>query len=112
MKPENNDWTKEELQIYILMLCANADSNETKNGLKLIKSKSDKKTFRKIYEEFSKDSEEEESLKKIDSAIHNHEYSQMELSKFHKDIRSIFFSDNTFSNMERNLDRTLNNIIY
>jgi hypothetical protein len=111
MESKKNDWTKEELQIYILMLCANADSNETKDELKLIKSKTDKKTFRKIYGEFSKDSEEE-SLKKIDGAIHNHEYSQMELSKFHEDIRSIFFSDNKFSNMERNLNRILNNILY
>lgn len=111
MKSENNYWTKEELQIYILLLCANADSDETKDELDLIKSKTDTKTFVKIHEEFSKDSEDE-CLEKIDDAIHNHDYSQKELTNFHKEIQSIFFSDNKLSNMERNLNRILNNILY
>ena len=111
MKSKNNYWTKEELQIYILLLCANADSDETKDELNLIKSKTDTKTFAKIYEEFSKDSEDE-SLEKIDDAVHNHVYSQKELSKFNKEIQTIFFSDNKLGNLERNLKRILDNILY
>ena len=48
MKSEQQNWTKTELQIYILMLCANADSNVTEEELNLIKSKTDRETFEKM----------------------------------------------------------------
>ena len=41
MKSKHNIWAKEELQIYILLLCANADSDE----INLIKSKTDTKSL-------------------------------------------------------------------
>jgi len=111
MKSEEKTWTKTELQIYILLLCANADSVESKEELNLIKSKVDEKTFRKIYNEFSKDTEEE-SLDKIDANIHLHIYNHTELSNLHKEIQEIFLIDNKFGVLEQNLNRILDNIIY
>ncbi len=111
MKSETNTWTKTELQIYILLLCANADSVESKEEINLIKSKVDKKTFRKIYNEFCNDTEEN-SFEKIDANIHLHKYNQTELSNIHKEINEIFLADNKFGMMEQNLNRILDNIIY
>jgi len=111
MKSETKKWTKEELQIYILLLCANADSDESKEEIKLVKAKVDKKTFKKIYKEFCKDNEDER-FEKIDNTIHLHEYSHVELEKFRNEINEIFLVDDHFAVMETNLNRILDNILY
>ena len=104
-------WTKTELQIYILLLCANADKNETEDELELIQSKVSKITFVKIYKEFH-DDPDEKRLKKVAKNIHFHDYSNMELIAFRKEVHEIFFSDGDFVMMERRLDMTLDNILY
>ncbi|RDK87019.1 hypothetical protein [Marinirhabdus gelatinilytica] len=111
MATKNNNWTKTELQTYILLLCANADNDETEEELKMIRSKVAKDTFEKMYEKFSKDTEEER-LKKIDTNIHAHTYSNMELIDFRREVYEIFFSDCDFKMMEKRLDWTLDNILY
>lgn len=111
MKSEQQHWTKAELQIYILFLCANADSKMTEEEIELIKSKTDKATFEKIYQEFSGDTEEE-SLEKIQDNLALHEYSHKELSELRKEMFEIFFSDKKFSMMENTLDKILDNILY
>ena len=111
MNSQDQDWTKAELQIYILLLCANADSVETEQEIKLIKSKTDKETFDKMYREFSGDTEEE-SLEKIQDNMVLHEYSHKEIAALRKEMFEIFFSDKKFSMMENTLDKILDNIIY
>ncbi len=111
MKSESTHWNKTELQIYILLLCANADSKMTDEEIKLIKSKTDKETFDKMYAEFQDDSEEE-SLEKIQDNLVNHEYSHKELADLRKEMFEVFFSDKKFSLMENTLDKILDNILY
>jgi len=111
MNSEGKTWTKKELQIYILLLCANADSNETEEELNLIKAKSDSKTFQKLHTEFKKDSEDDR-FKKVDINMHLHNYSCMELSEFRKEMYEVFLADKKYMLMERNLDRILDNILY
>ncbi|PWK17761.1 hypothetical protein [Xanthomarina spongicola] len=111
MNSKDTSWTKKELQTYILLLCANADSNETEEELNLIKSKTDPETFEKIHKEFSNDSEEER-FEKIDINVQLHDYSNMELSEFRKEMYEIFLADKKYMLMERNLDRILDNILY
>ena len=111
MKPQKNIWSKIELQVYILLLCANADNDESEKELEMIKAKTDLETFEQIYQEFSADSEDER-LDKVDAAIQLHRYSIMEIAAFRREMYEIFFSDCNFTMMERNLDRILDNIIY
>ena len=111
MKTDKAVWTKAELQIYILLLCANADSKETPEELRLIRSNVDEKSFEKIYNEFSADNEDK-SLEKICDSIALHEYSHRELVNLKKEMQKIFFSDKKYLIMERNLDKILDNIIY
>lgn len=111
MSAENNKWTKEELQTYILLLCANADRDETEEELEMILSKVSKKNFVKMYDIFKNDSEKKR-LKKIDQAVHHHTYTHMELMDFRREIYEIFFSDCNFTMMEKRLDWTLDNILY
>lgn len=111
MAIETPKWTKTELQIYILLLCANADKKETHEELSMIKSKVPEETFEKIYKEFTGDSEKK-GLKKIELNVHLHEYSNIELSAFRREVYEIFFSDCNFTMMEKRLDWTLDNILY
>ena len=111
MDNQQRHWTKAELQIYILMLCANADSKVTEEEIELIKSKTDKETFDKMKAEFYGDTEEE-SLEKIQDNLVMHEYSHKELSNLRREMFEIFFSDKKFSMMENTLDKILDNILY
>lgn len=111
MKSKKKRWTKLELKTYILLLCSNADSEKSKDEIKLIKSKIDPKTFKKIHKEFKKDSENK-SLKKIDANVQLHEYSHTEINELKKEMHEIFNSDKNFSTMERNMERILDNMLY
>ena len=111
MTSPTNPWSKVELQVYILLLCASADSIISDDELKMIQSKTNQETFDKIYAEFLKD-DEDERLDKIDTVIQLHEYSMKELADLRREMYEIFFSDCNFSLMERNLDRILDNMLY
>lgn len=111
MKPKPAKWTKTELQIYILLLCANVDKEESDVEMQLIQSKVSKETFDKIYTEFHEDSKKRKR-KKIERNIHLHDYSYKELITFKKEVHEIFFSDGDFKMMEQRLEMTLDNILY
>lgn len=111
MKNEKVRWTKEELQLYILLLCASADSVRTDAELDLIKSKVDKATFDRIYEEFLEDTEER-SFEKIQDNIALHHYSHREIQFLRKEMQEVFFTDNKFGMLERNMERILRNMLY
>lgn len=111
MTLKTNKLTKKELQIYILLLCANADSEETKEELNMIKSKVDAKTFKRIYKDFGK-ATEDERLERIDDNIQLHDFENIELAELRREMYEIFFADCDFKMMERNLNRIMDNIIY
>jgi len=111
MKKRKPDWTKTELQIYIMLLCAHADKKETEEELEMIQNSTSKITFLKMYKKFHKHSKGKR-LDKIEKVIHNHDYSQMELAAFRREMYKIFFSDSKFSLLEERLDMTLDNILY
>ena len=111
MTSNSKHWTKEQLKTYILILCANIDSNETEEEIEFIKSKTDLADFDKMYTEFLEDSEQE-SLDKIDDSIQDHSFSEMELIEFRTEIRKIFNSDDKIHIKEETLDKILDNILY
>jgi hypothetical protein len=111
MKNNQKNWTKEELKIYILLLCAKADGEASPEEIELIKSNTTAETFDKMYEEFQGDNKKK-SLKKIEVAIGYHHYEVMELIELRKEIFDVFMADNSFCEKERYLDNILDNIIY
>ncbi|PKA83108.1 hypothetical protein ATE92_1254 [Ulvibacter sp. MAR_2010_11] len=111
MKKQPNHWSKDELKIYVLLLCARADSHETEEELNLIKSKIDSETFNRLYEEFCED-EEDDCLEKIQHALEQHEYSNMELGQLKKEVWELFHADKELGSKERNIARILDNVLY
>lgn len=111
MKNNKPKWSKSELKIYILLLCANADTVETEGELALIQSKIDPESYERLYLEFSND-DEELSLEKIKSSVAKHEYSNKELTHLKSEIKQIFLSDKKLERREQYLERILDNILY
>ncbi len=111
MKTKNDSWDKNELHTYILLLCANADSEVGDEEVALIKGKVDAEIFERIYKEFSADTEDV-GLEKISRAVQMFEYSHAELQELRAEMETIYFADQEYTMMERNLDRILDNIIY
>lgn len=111
MKNNHKNWTKEELKIYIMLVCAKADNEISPEEIELIQLKSSKETFDKIYAEFKGD-KKKKSLKKIETAIRFHHYGAMELLELRKEIFKVYFADNVLCKKERYLDQILDNIIY
>lgn len=111
MMSQPNQWDKSDLQLYILLLCANADNKETAKELDIIKSKVNGVKFKSIYSEFKRD-KPENRLEKIELAIGAHHFTTMELSAFRTEIHEIFMSDGHLSLYEGRLDQILDNILY
>lgn len=111
MSTNTNKWTKTELQTYILLLCADADAVLAEEEINLIKSKISADVFKKIYSEFNNDNKDKR-LEKIEDNVRQHKFSTMELGELRKDMYAVFFADSKYKNMERNLDRILDNILY
>ena len=104
-------WSKKELKIYILLFCAKADNEESEVEIELIKSKTDLKTFNKLYAEFGGD-DEETSFEKIEDAIGKYPFSSREISEIKKEVMDVFNSDKKFEMKERYLNKVLDNILY
>jgi len=111
MKTKKECWSKEELKIYILLLCAKTDLVESDEELDLIKSKTSLDVFEKMYMEFGEDTEEE-SLKKIQYNIQRHCYSFREIRELNKEVRQVFFADRKLLKKEQDLGLLLENILY
>ncbi len=111
MKKADKQWSKQELKVYILLLCAKADGIEVPEEIDLIKSKTSPEIFKKIYAEFAIDSEEE-NLEKIKDSIGRLYYSETELIELKNEIQEVFYADKYFSRKEINFNRILNKIIY
>ena len=104
-------WSKEDLKIYILLLCAKIDNEESEEEMTLIKSKTDEETFNRLYNEFCCD-EEDGCYEKIEDAINKHQYSYKEISDLKNEIQEIFHSDNKFGMREKYLEKVFDNILY
>ena len=105
----NTNWTKEELNAYILIYCANADFTESKNEMDLIKSKIPTSVFEKVHHEFKKDNDYQ-SIQKIQSSLERLGFTNDEKNLLLFDIKKIFLSDDNYDILEKNLMRGLNRI--
>ena len=111
MTSENSHWTKTELQVYILLLCAKADSESSQEELNLIKSKIALPIFEKMQLEISED-EEDDSLEKIRNNLAWHNYSPREITKLKNEMQEVFLADNKLLIKESSLDAIMDNILY
>jgi len=102
------NWTKEELKIYILIYCSNADFIESKLEIDYIKSKLQNSNFEKIHAEFEEDNDYQ-SIQKILLSIKEHDCKNDKTLM--KEIMELFLSDGKYDILEQNLYRGLKHIL-
>ncbi|MFT4663065.1 MAG: hypothetical protein ACI8XB_003358 [Patiriisocius sp.] len=110
MTENTTNWTKEELKVYILIYCANADFTESKFEINYIKSKIETSSFDKIHAEFENDNDYS-SIQKIQSSMEQHNYNNEETDSLLAEIKELFLSDSEFDALEQNLFRGLKHIL-
>ncbi len=110
MNAIQTNWTKEELEIYLLIYCANADFTESKTEDNYIQSKAKHVSFDKIHAEFEKDNDYIR-IQKIQHALQRHGYSQKEKEKLLQEMKEVFLADENFDVLEKNLYLGLKHII-
>lgn len=110
MEEFSTKWTKEELKIYTLIHCANADYFESQFEINYIKSKIKDSDFDQIYTEFKKDNNYTR-IQKINHSIERLGYSNKEKDLLFDEMRELFLSDGKYHSLEQNLHRALSNII-
>lgn len=103
-------WTKEELLIYTLIYCANADHNESLIETNFIKSKIQHSNYEILKSEFEKDSPFTR-IQKIKEAFDNNDFSAHEKEDFFDDMRELFLVDRKFSSKEQSLFQSIVNVI-
>lgn len=110
MEEFNTGWTKEELKIYTLIYCANADYFESHLEINYIKSKVQDSDFDKIYAEFKSDNDYM-SIQKIKQTIEKFGYTDDDKESLFDEMRNLFLADGKFQSQEQNLHRALTNIL-
>jgi len=111
MTSKSNHWTRKELEIYILLLCAQADSKVDPGELEVIQSKTDAATFQKMSQEISSH-DAKKSFKKIRKNLVYHHYSIQEIGDLRREMDQVFLADKEFVMKERIMNEVLQNIIY
>jgi len=109
MKEFDTNWTKEELKVYILIFCANANFSESKVETAFIKSKTIGNRFERIHNEFDKDNDYQ-SIQKIRLTLEKYGYSKDDTGRLFKEVKELFLSDGKYDILEQNLFRGLNHI--
>lgn len=111
MTGSQNPCIKEEIKVYLLLLCARADKQISDAEIHLIKSSTHAITFDKMQQIIEADSEKK-AIKKLGKAINNHVYGDMEIAALRKEMLDVFRADKNFSVKEKYLVQVLDHIIY
>ncbi len=102
MSEYQTNWTKEELHIYILIYCANADFHEDKVEIDYIKSHLNADAYDRLHDEFMADSDYQ-TAQKIRTTLERHHYSKDEFQQIIEEMKGLFMSDGKEDILERNL---------
>jgi len=106
---ENLNWTKNELEAYVLIYCANADFVEHEDELDFIKLKVSEVDYKKMHKIFIKDNDFQ-SLQKIEKSFVELNFTTDDKKQLLNEIKELFQSDESFSINEQNLLRGLQHI--
>ncbi len=110
MEDFTTNWTHEELKAYMLLYCAHADFNVSKEEKKFIKSKVGDNKYKKINKEFEGDNDYQQ-IQKINAAIERFEYSKDEIDNIFQSMKKLFLADGEVDILEQNLYRGLKHLL-
>lgn len=110
MSDLKTNWSKKELNAYILMYCANANFKETSEEFEMIQSKVNTDSLYAIRKEFNNDNDYQ-SIQKIQSTIERLGYNASQIDEIIAEIKSLFLADGTFDPIEKVMFSGLRNLL-
>lgn len=105
------NWNNQELKAYFYIYAMNADLEESKKDIKLIKKHISEDIYAKMYKEFERDNDYQ-VIEKIINTIEDLKYTEDQVRYLLDKMKNIFETDKKFSIMERNLASGLERIFY
>jgi uncharacterized protein YlbG (UPF0298 family) len=102
MSDSSNHWSKNDLQAYLLLYCANADFIGKEEEMELIKSKVSSSDYKSISKEFNNDNDYQ-SIQKIQDAVRRLNLSETEIDGLIAETKDLFLSDGDFAASEQAL---------
>lgn len=111
MKPNENINSKEELSVFILLYCANADFKVTRSEFKYINSKIDKLDFYRLSEIFNAYNDYQ-IINKIQSSFKKLNYSKEDKEYLLKEIRELINLESTSCFLKLIFFRGLKRLFY
>lgn len=102
MSEHQTNWSREELEAYLLFYCANADFVETDEEKKVIHSKVSEEVYTKMHLEFTKDSDYQR-IQKIISTAERFELSKEEVNILLNEAMEVFHADGKFDILEKEI---------
>ena len=103
-------WNKDDLRVYVLLYCANADLVFKEEEQVYINEKIDSAKYNKILKEFNDDNDYQ-SIKKIEESIAHLGYNEEQLNTLIAEMKELFWADGDFDNVERAILRQLEHIL-
>ncbi len=110
MKDITTNWTKKELEAYILLYCAFADFVENEFEKESILSIVDKDIYKKMHREFDADNDFQR-IQKIQYSLKALDYSKKNIAKLQEKVMELFLSDGKFDLLEENMNRVIKRLL-
>jgi len=104
------NWTKDELNAYLLIYCANADFTENNDEIDFIIKEVGEDIYKKMHKEYNKDNDFQ-SIEKIQYTLKQHNYTQDEIKQLTNEMKLLFNSDGTVDLLEDNFYKGLKRIL-
>lgn len=104
------NWTKKDLNAYLLIYCANADFTENIDEIDFIKKEVGEDLYKKMHKEFNKDNDYQ-SIEKIQYTLKKHHCTEQEIENLIVETQALFKIDGEIDILERNLQKGLKRIL-
>ena len=93
------NWTKDDLKVYIMLYCANADSILDDEEIEFIKEKTNNPKYKALRKEFDKDNDYQ-GTQKMEAAIKRLGYNETQIVDLINDLKELFWADGKFDSIE------------
>jgi len=110
MEKSTTNWSKDELNVYILLYAAKVDYEITIEEKDKIIEKYGIETYNKLFGEIRMDNDYS-SIDKIKNAIGQLELTKEEIKESMQDVKTIFEADGKFDSIEKGVYNVLNKVL-
>ncbi len=101
-KNTSENWSKDDLRVYIMLYCANADLEFTEEEKEYIQEKTQNPKYKEIKREFDNDNDYQ-GMNKITDATKRLGYSKDQINDLLSELKELFWVDGEFDIMEHEI---------